>query len=60
MLIKTIKSLQAHDLNEQDEITLSMKDGNIDAIVKKVKMSKEQQSFLKNDERIRKYSSKVR
>lgn len=30
-----------HDLNEQDEITLSMKDGNIDAIVKKVRCEDE-------------------
>lgn len=30
-----------HDLNEQDEITLSMKDGNVDAIVKKVRCEDE-------------------
>ena len=42
---KVITSTQ--DLSKDDEITLAMKDGNVDAIVKKVSvnMSKDQQSF---------------
>ena len=42
---KVITSTQ--DLSKDDEITLAMKDGNVDAIVKRlgVNMSKDQQSF---------------